>query len=113
VLGPHDRLVRLPHRHDMPLMAEAAREAAGELLVFTESHCLPEPDFLAQAETVLSERRDWAGFSGRSIAITHNLLSQIEADMYQQAMSHNLLHHPWLKVLDACFIVRPSARVGL
>jgi len=109
VLGPHDRLLRLPHHHDMPLMADAARQASGEMLVFTESHCLPEPDFLEQAEKVLAERSDWAGFSGRSIAITHNLLSEIEADMYQHAMSRNLLHHPWLKVLDACFVVRSEA----
>ncbi len=109
LLAAHDSIIRLPWHHDMPLMAQAARQAAGEVLVFTESHCLPEPDFLEQSAAVLAEHADWAGFSGRSIPLTHNLLSEIEAEMYDEHISRNMQHHPWLKVLDQCFIIRREA----
>jgi Sulfotransferase family len=108
-LGPQDRLIVLEADHDMPLVAEAAKIARGEVLVFTEAHCLPRPDFLEQATRVLDENPAWSGFSGRSIPITHNLLSEIEAGMYERDIQRNLETHPWLKVLDQCFVVRASA----
>lgn len=109
LLSPHDRLLRLPWHHDMPLVAEAARQAQGETLVFTEAHCLPKPDFLEQSAAIAAEHPEWAGFSGRSIPLTHNLLSEIEAEMYDQHISENMRKHAWLKVLDQCFIVRRAA----
>jgi hypothetical protein len=109
LLAPHDRMLRFPFHHDMPLVAEAARQAQGETLVFTEAHCLPRSDFLEQSAAILAEHPDWAGFSGRSIPLTHNLLSEIEAEMYDEHISANMRRHPWLKVLDQCFIVRRAA----
>lgn len=106
LLAPQDRILRLPFEHDMPLVAQAAREARAAVLVFSEAHCLPKPDFLAQTAIVLDEHRQWSGFSGRSIPLTHNLLSEIEAEMYNEDISRNMQQHPWLKVLDQCFIVR-------
>ncbi len=109
LLAPHDRLIRLPCDHDMPLAAQAAREAHGEVLVFTEAHCLPETNFLEQCSIVLAEQREWAGFSCRSIPTTHNLLSEIEAEMYDADIQRNMQQHPWLKVLDQCLVIRREA----
>lgn len=109
VLRPHDSLLKLQHKHDMALVAEAARRARGKLLVFTEAHCLPEHDFLEQAGAVLAENPGWAGFSGRSVPITHNLLSEVEAEMYAEDISRNLREHDWLKVLDQCFVISREA----
>lgn len=109
VLGDRDRVLKYPLRHDIALVAEAAQEARGSYLVFTESHCLPEPDFLERAEDVLREHPEWSGFSGRSEPMTHNLLSEIEAEMYQKDISHNMLRHEWLKVLDQCFVISSEA----
>ncbi len=108
-LDDQDQLIVLDADHDMPLVAAAARAARGEVLVFTEAHCLPRPDFLEQAERVFAENPSWAGFSGRSIPMTHNLLSEIEAAMYERDIRRNLESHPWLKVLDQCFVVRAEA----
>lgn len=109
VLGPQDRLLFIDADHDMPLVAAAAGQARGEYLVMTEAHCLPRPDFLAQAAAVVAERPTWSGFSGLSIPITHNLLSEIEADMYGRDIKNHLENHPWLKVLDQCFVIRRTA----
>ncbi|MDA0657553.1 MAG: hypothetical protein O3C60_01820 [Planctomycetota bacterium] len=109
VLGPQDRLLFVDANHDMPLVAAAARQSLGENLVLTEAHCLPRPDFLSQAATVFADQPTWSGFSGLSIPLTHNLLSEIEADMYAGDIQDHLENHPWLKVLDQCFVIRRTA----
>jgi hypothetical protein len=105
LLRGNDRVYIFPHQHDMPLVAEAAKLAKGQYLVFTESHCLPNGDFLQRSDDVLRDHPEWSGFSGGSIPWTHNLLSEIEASMYATDINDHLQNHPWLKVLDQCFVV--------
>ena len=109
MLGPADRIERVALHHDIDLLAAAAGIATGEVLVMTEAHCIPEPDFLDRCDQVFAENPSWDGFSGRSIPLTHNLLSEIEAEMYAEDIAGNLERHPWLKVLDQCFVVRREA----
>ena len=109
LLGPQDRVLAFDRHHDMDLCARAAESASGEMLFFTESHCLPEPGTLASADAVARENTEWAGFSGRSIPITGNLLSEIEAEWYGPEIEFGMNEHPWRKVLDQCFVVRRSA----
>ena len=52
LLGPQDRVLEFDRHHDMDLCAKAAESASGEVLFFTESHCLPEPETLARADAV-------------------------------------------------------------
>jgi hypothetical protein len=109
LLGPQDRVLELDRHHDMALCAEAAASARGDLLFFTESHCLPEPETVARADSVARENSDWAGFSCRSVPITDNLLSEIEAEWYARDIEFGMNEHPWRKVLDQCFVVRRKA----
>jgi hypothetical protein len=109
MLAPHDRILSFHFEHDMDLVAQAALETRGEILVFTEAHCIPEPDFLSAAHRTLTEQPEWAGFSGQSRPLTHNLLSQVEAEMYVTAIGRNMREHPWLKILDQCLVLRRAA----
>jgi hypothetical protein len=109
VLRPDDRLHQHNACHDIPLLHHAARQANGEYLVITESHCAPVDGFLEQANRVFTDHPHWVGFSGLSIPWTHNRLSEIEAAFYNHDIQHQLQHHPWLKVLDQCFVVLRSA----
>ncbi len=109
LLAGHDRLLRLVHDHDMGLCAEAAAVANGEWLFFTESHCLPEPQTLARADEAARLHPEWAGFSCRSVPITKNRLSKVEAQLYERDIEHGMTEHPWRKVLDQCFVVRQKA----
>jgi hypothetical protein len=109
LLGPQDRLLEFDHHHDMGLCVMAAETARGEVLFFTESHCLPEPETLARADAAASLNPEWAGFSCRSVPITHNLLSKLEAELYGRDIEFGMTEHPWRKVLDQCFVVRRSA----
>jgi hypothetical protein len=109
LLGLHDQLVQFDRHHDMDLCAEAAKHTRGEFLLFTESHCLPEPDTLTQADLAAQQRPELAGFSCQSIPITGNLLSQVEAMSYGRDIAFGLIEHPWRKVLDQCFVIRREA----
>ena len=106
LLGPQDRLLELDHHHDMELCVAAAETARGDVLFFTESHCLPEPETLARADAAAQLNPEWAGFSCRSVPITRNLLSKIEAEWYGRDIEFGMTEHPWRKVLDQCFVVR-------
>jgi hypothetical protein len=105
-LRPQDRLLLYDDPHDVALCARAAVEAKGDVLFFTESHCLPEADALERAEDTLRDRPEWSGFSGRSIPITHNRLSVAEAEMYDADIRYGMEEHPWRKILDHFFVVR-------
>jgi hypothetical protein len=105
-LRAQDRLLLYDEPHDVALCARAAAEAKGDVLFFTESHCLPEADALDRADDTLRKRPEWSGFSGRSIPITHNRLSAAEAEMYDADIRFGMEEHPWRKILDQSFVVR-------
>ena len=109
LLGPQDRVLEFDRDHDMDLCAKAAESARGEVLFFTESHCFPEPETLSLADAAVRENPEWAGFSCRSLPITSNLLSEIEAELYGRDIEFGMNEHPWRKVLDQCFVVRRQA----
>ncbi|SCB52428.1 hypothetical protein GA0061098_101778 [Bradyrhizobium shewense] len=92
--------------HDIELSALGAAKARGSYLFFTESHCRPEPDVLELCLRAIEDHPDWSGFSCRSIPVCHNALSEAEAAMYQSDIEFGMKVHPWLKVLDQCFVTR-------
>ena len=109
LLGPQDRLEYSDERHDIGLCAVGASRARGRFLFFTESHCWPEPDVLEKCLHAFTAHPEWAAFSCRSIRITHNRLSNAEADMYDADIEYGMNVHPWRKVLDQCFVTRREA----
>lgn len=109
LLGPQDRVLQFDHHHDLKLCVMAAKAARGDVLIFTESHCLPEPETLAGADAVAHLNPDWAGFGCHSVPITRNLLSKVEAESYGRDIEFGMTEHPWRKVLKQCFVVRRSA----
>jgi hypothetical protein len=112
LLAPQDRIERFSANHDMSLVAAAAETATGDVLLFTEAHAIPEPDTLERVDHALRQHPEWSGFSFRSVPITHNLLSEIEAQMYGSDIERNMADHPWLKVLDQCLVVTRDAYRG-
>lgn len=109
VLRPRDRFLQSVEHHDMSLVAAAARASASELLIFTESHCLPEPHAVSTLLGIAAERPAWAGFSCPTTPLVHNLLSRVEADVYASHIQRELESTGWLKVVDQCFVVRRDA----
>ena len=95
--------------HDMGLCTVGAAKARGRYLIFTESHCRPEPDVIERCREAVNVHPDWAGFSCRSIPITHNRLSEAEAAMYESDIAFAMQVHPWRKILDHCFVTSREA----
>ncbi|WP_441239041.1 glycosyltransferase family 2 protein [Bradyrhizobium sp. 930_D9_N1_4] len=104
--GTEARLEYSESVHDVELSALGAARARGRYLFFTESHCRPEPDVLALCIRAIEDHPDWSGFSCKSVPICHNVLSRAEAAMYQSDIEFGMKLHPWLKVLDQCFVTR-------
>src|SRR3989344_4952052 len=109
LLRPWDRLEKRPLNHDVTLVAEAARLAESELLLFTESHCVPKKTALSSLLAVAAEHPEWSGFSCHTAPITHNLLSEIEAEIYVTHIRQELESSGGLKVIDQCFLIRRAA----
>ena len=106
LLGPRDRLEYSTERHDIGLCAIGAARARGQFLFFTESHCWPEADVLGKCLHAFTTHPEWSAFSCRSMRITHNRLSNAEADMYEADIEYGMKSHPWRKILDQCFVTR-------
>jgi hypothetical protein len=105
-LRDHDRLIESQAAHDMAHCVEGAAAAKGENFFFTESHVWPEPTVLIESIAVLHQQPSWAGFSCKTERITTNLLSEVEADMYESEIQFGMNVHPWRKILDQCFVTR-------
>jgi hypothetical protein len=90
MLRPADRIEQVALHHDIDLLAAAAGVAGGEVMVMAEAHRIPEPDFLERCDQVFGDNPNWEGFSGRSIPLVHNLLSEIEAEIYAEDIADNL-----------------------
>jgi hypothetical protein len=108
-LGDLARLEYSHHSHDIALCAAGAEKARGKFLFFTESHCWPEPDVLELCLQAFHAHPDWTGFSCKSVRVSHNRLSEAEADMYEADTEYGMTVHPWRKILDVCFATRREA----
>lgn len=104
-----DALLMLDHSHDMTLVEDVARNADAELLLFSESHCVPQPDALSYLVGVADANPGWDAFSAPTHGLTNNLLSCIECDIYSKDIRGKLQSHDWLRVLDQCFVIRRAA----
>lgn len=106
LLRPWDRLEKSNANHDMALVAQAASMAESELLLFTESHCLPYPQAVGSIVGAAAEHPDWSGFSCTTTPMTRTLLSKIEANIYDTHIRQGLDSSGWMKVIDQCFVIR-------
>jgi len=106
LLRPWDRLEKLSHHHDMALVASAADLAKSNLLLFTESHCIPKHNAISVMLTDALEHPECSGFSFQTLPITHNLISEIEAEVYDTHIHKVLESSDWQKVVDQCFLIR-------
>lgn len=83
--GPLDsRIVRIPPRGPYCARNAAAREARGDILLFTDSDCLCPPDWVARAAVAFQDPR-LPALQGSSVPASRSRLSrwaQLEYDLY-------------------------------
>jgi predicted dehydrogenase len=107
LLGPADRAVREEGATEIELYDKAARLARGRLLVFTEPHCIAEPDFVEEMVAHLA-RTGEPGACGRTVAISPNGLARMEQVLYDE--SFNIWSQPghWCRVILRAFAIERS-----
>jgi hypothetical protein len=108
LLQPWDQAVMCRQDHDMALIENVAALADTELLLFSESHCIPHSDALSYLVNVANTHPEWDAFSAPTEGMTHNVLSRIECSIYSQDIRGKLSSHTWLRVLDQCFVIRQT-----
>ena len=110
LLGPSDRLIRGDHATEIELYDEAARVARGRLLVFTEPHCVAEPEFIEEMVAYLAQSGE-VGACGRTVAISPNGLARMEQVLYDEGFSEWSRPGHWCKVILRSFAVEKAAYV--
>ena len=80
--GPADRLLHHLSRDERELFDAGARQAAGDVLVFSEAHCVAEPDFLAEMSRFLSSG-DFAGACCHTLGKVTNAVGRIVSEDFE------------------------------
>jgi Glycosyl transferase family 2 len=83
LLRPHDQLIVIPRAREIELYQAGAQAAGGDVLLFTESHCLPEPEAVEAVERSFSSPGVVAGCL-RAGNIRRSRLSRMEELMTRQ-----------------------------
>jgi hypothetical protein len=121
LLRPHDRLEAAPGAAEMELYQAGARAARGDVLLFTEAHCLAEPDAaeallrrFAEPWTATPPRAGTAGAAGPAAAqlAGEPLASNAFAAFETRLLRDGLRAHPddaWRRVSLRGFAVRRAA----
>jgi hypothetical protein len=108
LLRPHDRLEAAPGAAEMELYQAGARAASAELLLFTEAHCLAEPD----AAEALLRRFAAPGAPAAAQLAGEPLASNAFAAFETRLLRDGLRAHPddaWRRVSLRGFAVRRAA----
>lgn len=105
LLAPGDRLVHEVSTNRCKVQDRGAREARGQWLLFTESHVIPEPQFLTEMEHYLS-RHDYVGACCRSIGVAENFLARARQELFEMEYQKFCQEGHWHKVIIHGFALR-------
>jgi hypothetical protein len=97
LLGPQDRTITLATTSFYQLYDAGAREARGQLLFFTESHCIVEPDCLDELTRFISTH-DYDGACCRIIGICRTTLARMQCRLFENGFRTWCRPDDWRKV---------------
>ena len=98
LLRPQDRLLSLSAANEMELYEAAARASFGRILLFSEPHCLADPDCAAQVLQYFSEH-DHDGACLRSAGLARNTLARLEEKLFDGGFAEFRREGDWRKVI--------------
>jgi predicted dehydrogenase len=93
-----DQLVMSPRENQSGLYDLGARQARGEFLLITESHCTPEAEFLEEMGRFLDHHPELAGACCRSIPVADNPIARMDAQLFEGGYRHFRQPENWQKV---------------
>jgi len=104
-LGLYDRWVEHPMRNEYELFNVGAKHARGRFLIFTEAHCVPDPECLAAMHDYLRATGQ-VGARGRTIGEAANPLGVLEHTVYDEGLRIGEELGHWDKVLIHSLAIR-------
>jgi hypothetical protein len=105
LLREQDRWLDLPGADEYAAFDHSAKEARGEFLFVTETHCVPERDCLAAMLEEL-DRTGAVGVRGASVPEMHGPLGELELGAVQDAQREEEDPEHWRKVLIHSLAIR-------
>jgi predicted dehydrogenase len=105
LLRPSDTLIHREAANEMDQYHIGAKLAKGQYLLFTEPHCVAEPQAISEAIRFF-ETRDLDGFCPRSVPLLTNDISRMESRMYEDGFIGWSRAERWEKVILRGFAIR-------
>ncbi len=105
LLRPQDRLVRYDGNNEMDQYHHGAGIACGEILLFTEPHCIAEPEAVGELIEHFRTRAIDAA-CGRSEPICDNAIAVAEKEMFEEGFVEWSRPGAWQKVILRAFAIR-------
>jgi predicted dehydrogenase len=105
LLRPQDRLLSYDGVNEMDQYHHGATLARGEILLFTEPHCIAEPEAIGELiEQFRTKAIDAA--CGRSEPLCENAIAVAEKEMFEQGFVEWSKAGAWQKVILRAFAIR-------
>jgi len=98
LLRPQDRMLIVPGVKRSGLLDRAARAAKFEQLVFTESHCEADPDFLRELDDWLGRHPNVAGACCRTVPAYENNYAYLDAVLHEEGYRVYRAEDDWRKI---------------
>lgn len=105
LLRPHDRIVGEPGSGRSTLYDHGARKARAEFVIFTESHCVPEPECLRELDRYL-RMHSIDGACLRSTPVCHDAMANVDARLFESGFREFRREGDWRKVNVHGFALR-------
>jgi predicted dehydrogenase len=111
-LRPGDRLLRQPGAHEIVLYDIGARAARAPMVLFTEPHCIAEPECLEELVGYLARTR-YDGACLRSVGIAFNEPARLEERYFDKGFRECAREGHWCKAILRGFAVRRDAYLAV
>jgi len=98
LLRPQDRMLIVPGVKRSGLLDRAARTAQFEQLIFTESHCEADPDFLRELDDWLGRHPNVAGACCRTVPAYENNYAYFDAVLHEEGYRVYRADDDWRKI---------------
>jgi hypothetical protein len=108
LLRPNDRLLCLETDNGMELSCQGAEAARGDILFFTDGHCVAEPDNVAETIAFLDDDERIDGFYGSATSINPNEIARMEGLAFQEVFAERSRPASWSKVMIRMFAIRKA-----
>ena len=98
LLRPQDQFIVRPVNNEIVHYDLGARCATGRVILFTEPHCIAEPEAVSETIEYFKHSQDH-GFCPRTVTLANNAIARMEGRMYDEGFREWSKPGSWVKVM--------------